>query len=237
MSPGDELFAGVAAISFDGDGTLWDFEAAMWAALERSARALTDAGLGRGVGPVDAEWLAAVRDEVAAEPRFAGASMEAIRLASFEEAVRRCDPGRLELAQPVYARYMEDRFSDLRPYDDVAGALSALRERFQLVLVTNGNTHPRRVRLERSFDEVVLAFECGIHKPDPGIYTLALETLGVEAAACVHVGDDPVEDVEAARRAGLRPVWINRTGAAWLASVDPPDAEVEDLNALLNLAR
>lgn len=236
MSAGD-LFAGVAAVSFDGDGTLWDFEAAMWGALERSASALTDAGLGREGGPVDAEWLAAVRDEVAAEPRFEGASMEAIRLASFEEAVRRCDPGRLALARPVYARYMEDRFADLRPYDDVAEALAALGERFQLMLVTNGNTHPRRVRLERSFDEVVIAFECGIHKPDPGIYALALEGLGVEAAACVHVGDDPVEDVESARRAGMRPVWINRAGASWPASVSPAEAEIGDLRALLDLAR
>ncbi len=226
---------GILAVSFDGDGTLWDFEAAMWAALERSAATFNLAGLSHEGSPVAADWLAAVRDEIAAEPRFRGAGMEAIRLASFAEAVRRCDQERRGLAELVYVRYMEDRFADLRPYPDVADALAALGDRFRLALVTNGNTHPTKVGLDGTFAEVVIAFECGVHKPDPAIYALALERLGIEAAACLHVGDDPVEDVEAARRAGLGTVWLNRTAAAWPDRLDPADTEVADLAALVDL--
>ena len=227
--------SGVLAISFDGDGTLWDFEAAMRAALERSAATLNDAGLGREGAPVTAAWLAAVRDEVAATERFRGASMEAIRLAAFGEAVRRIEPGRDELAELVYGRYMEDRFADLRPYPDVGDALAALGARFRLALITNGNTHPTKVGLDGSFEEVVIAFECGVHKPDPAIYALALERLGIPAAACLHVGDDPLEDVDAARRAGLGTVWLNRTAAAWSDGLVRADHELTDLAALLDL--
>jgi putative hydrolase of the HAD superfamily len=228
-------FTGVAAITFDGDGTLWDFESAMRTALERSAEILVEAGLRRGEGPVEAKWLAGIRDEVASSPQFSGASMEAIRLAAFAEAVRRCDPERLGLAQSAYRQYMKDRFTELRPYPDVAGALSILQRRFQLALVTNGNTHPSRLGLEQKFAQVVIAFECGIEKPDPGIYTLAVRRLGVEAAACVHVGDDPDEDVESARRAGMRSIWINREGKPWPESLSSPDAEIRDLSSLPDL--
>ena len=228
-------FSGVAAISFDGDGTLWDFEAAMETALERSAETLVAAGLRSEEGPIDVGWLAAVRDEVASDPRFKGASMETIRLASFEEAIRRCDPGRSDLARPVYTQYMEDRFADLKPYSDVADTLSVLQRSFRLALVTNGNTHPSRVGLEGAFAQVVVAFECGIEKPNPGIYSLAIKRLGVQAAACLHIGDDPHEDVEAARSAGLRSIWINRRGASWPGSVAEPEAEIADLTSLLEL--
>lgn len=225
----------MSTVTFDGDGTLWDFESAMRLALERSARFLSEAGLRHAGGPVEAGWLAGVRDRVASDPRFRGSGMEAIRLAAFEEAVRLCDPERAGLARTVHDRYMEARFTELRAYPEASAALIALRGRFRLALVTNGNTHPQRLGLEELFAEVVIAFECGLEKPDPGIYELAMERLGAEPDACLHVGDDPDEDIEAARRAGMRAVWVNRDGRPWPDSLRQPDAEVRDLAALTGL--
>lgn len=237
MSSGSdrEGFEGVSAVTFDGDGTLWDFESAMRLALERSARFLTEAGLRHAGGPVGAGWLAAVRDRVASDPRFRGSDMEAIRLAAFEQAIRLCDPEQAGLARSVHDLYMEARFAELRAYSEATAALSALQPRFRLALVTNGNTHPGRLGLEGRFAEVVIAFECGLEKPDPGIYELAMERLGVEPDACLHVGDDPDEDIEAARHAGMRAVWVNRDGRPWPDSLREPDAEVRDLAALVEL--
>jgi len=231
------MLAGIAAITLDSDGTLWDFESAMRAALERSAETLARAGLRWEGAPVSAAWLAAVRDEVAADPSFSGAGMETIRLAAFEEAIRRCDPNpeRLGLARPVYERYMEDRLNETRAYPDVEDALAVLQSRFQLALVTNGNTRPSRLRLEGRFAQIVIASECGVAKPDPGIYALALGRLGVAAGACVHVGDDPREDVEAARRAGMGSDWVNRESRPWPDSLPPPDAEIRTLTTLPGL--
>ena len=55
----------------------------------------------------------------------------------------------------------------------------------------------------RHFAVVVTAAAVGAAKPDARPFRVALERLGVEAAACVHVGDDPVTDVAGARAAGL----------------------------------
>jgi putative hydrolase of the HAD superfamily len=56
----------------------------------------------------------------------------------------------------------------------------------------------------------VISAEAGVRKPSEGIFRLALEKAGVRPEEAVHVGDLPEEDGEGARRAGLRPVLIDR---------------------------
>jgi putative hydrolase of the HAD superfamily len=50
---------------------------------------------------------------------------------------------------------------------------------------------------------VVTSAEAGSPKPDPAIFRLALERLGVEGGEAVHIGDS-ADDEEGARAAGLR---------------------------------
>ena len=49
-----------------------------------------------------------------------------------------------------------------------------------------------------------------MRKPDPRIFHLALEKAGVRPEEAMHVGDLPEEDAEGARRAGVRPILIDR---------------------------
>jgi putative hydrolase of the HAD superfamily len=51
--------------------------------------------------------------------------------------------------------------------------------------------------------------EVGVEKPDPRIFHIALEALGVDAAAAWYVGDTPGIDVIGARRAGIRPLLMD----------------------------
>lgn len=52
----------------------------------------------------------------------------------------------------------------------------------------------------------------GVEKPDPRIFKIALDALGVEAEACVYVGDSVHFDVKGARAAGLRPFHVDPHG-------------------------
>ena len=52
----------------------------------------------------------------------------------------------------------------------------------------------------------------GLSKPDPAIFRLALDTLGVEAERAIHVGDTPAADVEGAWAAGVTPVLVDPYG-------------------------
>jgi len=56
--------------------------------------------------------------------------------------------------------------------------------------------------LTEYFKEVVLSSKVGVRKPGPEIYWEAARRIGVEPERCVYVGDNPVRDVEGARKAG-----------------------------------
>lgn len=60
------------------------------------------------------------------------------------------------------------------------------------------------------FDVVVCAQDAGVQalKPEPAGILLALQQLGVTPDAAVYIGDRPEVDGEAARRAGVRFVWM-----------------------------
>ena len=106
----------------------------------------------------------------------------------------------------------------LTAYPDAAPALEALRQRgLALVVVSNWDCSLGAV-LERCglaplLDGVVSSAEAGARKPDPAIFDPALALAGCEASDALHVGDTPEEDAEAARRAGIRVLLIERDGA------------------------
>lgn len=92
-------------------------------------------------------------------------------------------------------------------------ALARLRERgYATGVVSNFDRrlHGILAGLELSplLDVVVLPSDARAEKPNPAIFALALERLGIGARAAVFVGDHPEEDVLGARRAGLMAIDV-----------------------------
>jgi len=101
-----------------------------------------------------------------------------------------------------------------RLYPDTRGTLADLRGRgYRIGLVSNcfGNeAHwPGEFELDHCFDAMVLSCEVGMVKPEPGIYQLAADQLGVAPAECVFVDDVP-SYVAGAMAVGMTGVRINR---------------------------
>ncbi len=122
------------------------------------------------------------------------------------------------------------------------GAADALRELklrgLSLALVSNTMRTPGAV-LRKILDRrglldyfTVLTFsdECGIRKPDPEIFRMTLERIGVAPEEAVHVGDDPVLDVEGAKAAGMRVIQMAIEGSELPA--EEPDAVITRLAEL-----
>ena len=99
------------------------------------------------------------------------------------------------------------------PYDDVVPGLLRLKGRSLLGSVTNGNADLQAIGLSHHFKVSVAASQFGRAKPDAAIFLAACKELGVAPADAVYVGDDVLLDVQGAQRAGLRAVWLNRTGS------------------------
>ena len=81
-------------------------------------------------------------------------------------------------------------------------------------------------------------FSCdvGLSKPDPRIYEIACERLGVEPGDCLFVGDGANDELPGAERAGMAAIQLRAPGEALT-----PDGEawmgrsVEHLSDLLEL--
>jgi putative hydrolase of the HAD superfamily len=119
------------------------------------------------------------------------------------------------------------------PYDEVVDGLARLRERYTLVSVTNGNSQIEHTPLHASFDHSLTAAQVGAAKPHPAIFHVASRSSGVPLEAFLHVGDDPLRDVQAARDLGLPAVWVNRGRAEWPDTLPPPELEVSDISELV----
>ena len=72
--------------------------------------------------------------------------------------------------------------------------------------------------LEELFDAWVISSEVGVRKPDPAIYELAAERLGLQPAACVFVDDLP-GNLKPARAIGMATVLHRGDAAATLAEI------------------
>ena len=91
---------------------------------------------------------------------------------------------------------------------------------------------PERLGLEKFFDFLVMSVEHGgIEKPDPRIFEIAVQEANCEPDELLHVGDHIEYDVRGANDAGVRSVWLNRTGESPTKGVKP-DLEVTSLREL-----
>jgi putative hydrolase of the HAD superfamily len=129
----------------------------------------------------------------------------------------------------------------VRLYADTIPTLQALRERgFALGLVSNCSCQAGNVLyahgLDHRFDAMALSFEVGIAKPDPGIFLVACERIGVEPASCVFVADGAGGELDTAMSLGMTAVLIEHDdqNRARVRS-QGHNARVESLAALLDL--
>lgn len=117
--------------------------------------------------------------------------------------------------------------------------LGTLRDAGLLIAaVSNGNPARQRRKLEhtgiaRYFDTVCTAQEAGAGKPHEKIFALAAGRLGSPVAGWV-VGDDPLLDIQAGARLGLRTIWVRGNGP-WPELIPEPDYEAEDFGTAADL--
>ena len=126
-------------------------------------------------------------------------------------------------------------FADLADYEEsmtsLVGRARSAGVRTALLSNSWGNDYDR-ADWDALFDAVVISGEVGMRKPEPEIFTLALDQLGLRGSDCVFVDDLP-HNVDAATRLGMAGV-VHRSyeetavalaehfpGAAWIH----PEAE------------
>jgi putative hydrolase of the HAD superfamily len=124
------------------------------------------------------------------------------------------------------------------PFDDVLEGLAQLQGSVLVGSISNGNADLQAIGLSHHFKISVAAHQFGCAKPDASIFLAACRELGVAPEDAVYVGDDILLDVQGAQRAGLRGVWLNRTGStSHLDHGVVPDAICANFGELLDWLR
>ena len=119
--------------------------------------------------------------------------------------------------------------------------LSELKQHFTLGAITNGNADIALCGLGDYFDFSVHSEEVGASKPDPRVFDYALNLSGFLPHEVIHIGDDPVRDIIAAKKVGMKTVWANIDNNNWPEEGDclqmTADAAITTLHDLASVVR
>ena len=121
-----------------------------------------------------------------------------------------------EGADEMFARFLPIYEANWQLFPDVLPSLELLRGQ-RLGVLTNGDQEQQVRKLERfdltrRMEVVVILGENGPRKPSPRAFELAAGRAKVQAVECLYIGDQIETDAVAARAAGWRGVWLDRTG-------------------------
>jgi 5'-nucleotidase len=233
----------LAAVFFDLDNTLYDHRRAAREALAEMYERYDVARAGAGGDEFirlffdvnQRMWLKLATGEI---------DVQTLRGRRFAEVFERLGVRLPADAAAVGREYLDVYLDRSYPLPGAEEALAALRPLLRLGLLTNGFSDIQRPKVERLgwdkyFSWVVVAEEVGAFKPDVAIFERMCEAAASPPEAILYVGDSPVEDVVAARGAGLRTVWVRRDGpevARWAAEAEA-DYEVADVAEVVPLVR
>ena len=224
----------VKAITLDLDDTLWP----VWPVIERAEKALqqwlTQRAPAAAAMFADLKTRQAIREQVShAHPELRH-NLSALRREAIRQALLHGDEDPL-LAEPAFDVFFAER-NRVILFDDALEGLSFLSSRFPLVAVSNGNADLERIGLGRFFQGSISAQQFGVGKPDQRIFRAAAQSVGVDVADVLHVGDDGALDVLGALGCGMQTVWVNRAGLVWPHAAVPHET-VTTLTELCDLFR
>lgn len=208
------------ALTFDCYGTLIDWEAGILAGL----RSVLDP---RDVSPGDDELLETyAREEAAIEAgpylRYRQVLGRALRGTCRKYGV---EPNGDELER------FGGSVGDWPAFPDSADALSRLKARFRLGVITNCDDDlfaASNARLGIEFDWIVTAQQVGAYKPSQRNFEVALDRLALPPDRILHVAQSLFHDHVPARRMGLASVWIDRRHDRPGSGATPPAAAGPD---------
>ena len=223
-------FTGIRASVFDAYGTLFDFN---------SAAARCRAELGEKAGAVSALW----RDK---QIQYTWLRSLMGRHADFWQVTGEALDyvlETLEIRVPGLKERLLDCYLTLDCFPEVPATLKRLKDAgLATAILSNGTPKMlaaavKGAKLEGLLDAVLSVEEVGIFKPDPRIYRLATDRLGLPPAA-ISFQSSNAWDAHGAGAFGFKVAWCNRYGQRAERLPGKPDAEIRslaELPALLGL--
>jgi len=214
------IFQGTQAVLFDFDNTLVDFEANSRKALESVAQDIQNFLQDTGVSSLPLAYLKEKLLVISSKLDSEGVYDRNVWWSELmkELGVQSVDKEQLYEWTSLYWSIAGQN----TPFEDALDIVEYLKKKgYKLGLVTNsdGEGGDKRSRISKfpyldKFNLIIIGGENNV-KPKPSLqpFIFACEELKVPKESCVMVGDDPVKDCLAAKRAGLKSILVDRKGA------------------------
>jgi len=160
-----------------------------------------------------------------------------------KEQVYKAICSRLELKDLTWELLLEEyetQFSDhCIPHQGMQTMLDDLKESYKLALITNGQTTSQQRTIDALgisdyFSPVLISAREGVSKPDAEIFQRALWVLAASPQEAIFVGDNPIDDIQGAKSAGMHTIWI-RVGES--GTCDSADRTVDELSQIPGIVR
>jgi 2-haloacid dehalogenase len=229
---GDDVMPAREALAFDMYGTLVD-PIGIWKQLERY------------LPEEEAQRVSEVWRQKQLEFTFRLSVME--RYEDFEQVTRKALAYALAWAGrelgPDQRVAIMAKYNDLQKFPDVEPGLQRLKESgYEMVVFSNGTPSMLEALVDKAglgpyFQGYVSADEVKVYKPSPKTYRHVAQRLGRPIGEVRLVSSNPFDDI-GAEAAGMKAVWVDRSGGLFDTLGPPPQMVVRTLTELADtLAR
>jgi 2-haloacid dehalogenase len=135
---------------------------------------------------------------------------------------------------PEDARWLVAQIECLRPFPDVPAALTRLKSKFTLAILSNGDRdmlENAKPHIGFAFDATISVQEAGYFKPHFATYRKAAEILGLDPSSILFVANHAFDCI-GAKAAGMRTAFVDRRGRPFGETPHQPDLTVQSFEEL-----
>lgn len=223
-------------ITFDLDDTLWPVEEVIRRAerqchgwiLERHPELQEVLSVAR---------IRAMRDSLLKEKPGYLHNLTALRRDTLARVFREagfCSAEAAKLADQAF-RVFHDARNEVVFFPGAVDVLEALADSYLLGALSNGNADLKRIGIHDLFAFHHSAESVGRRKPEPDMFHAALKSARARPEQALHIGDHPLEDVDAARRHGFDAIWANLLNRKWPLELEDHPHHIHNLHEITDL--
>lgn len=155
-----------------------------------------------------------------------------LKISVSDEKIRKCEQIRHENTQKA-----------LTPKNGAVDILKSLKVLgYKIGLITNCSAEVpllwKNMKISHFLDVTIFSASVGMKKPDPQIYNLACEQLGVDPNECLYIGDGDSNELSGASDLGMDAVMIrdpNELDPYRLVEVDWDGRKIENFIEIMDL--
>ena len=225
----------IQLLTLDLDNTLWDVDAIIIKA-EQDLRSWLTANAPESMAFYTQEHLPEFRKAVVDTHPSMVHDLSFMRIevlnqvmlaAGFEEIESR------SLAEGAFEVFFEGR-NRVQFFPGALESLETLSQRYTMYALTNGNADIERAGLGHLLDGAISSADVGKSKPSKEMFHAPLEKLGLNPEQTIHIGDNPIDDIQGAHAIGMHTIWVNLNQASLSEDAVQPHQEIAHLDELVD---